>query len=118
MFRLIILSIIQSVMLSVGQMALKLALDRMESFVWTWRYFGTLATNWWLLLSGILCGGATVLWMHILKHYPLSMAYPMASMSYIFALVMSIVFLHESVAWNRWLGVGFIMIGCMFVAGK
>lgn len=44
------------------------------------------------------------------------MAYPMASMSYVFALLFAIIFLHETVAWNRWLGVAFIMIGCVFVA--
>lgn len=116
MWQLIGLSIIQSIMLSFGQLALKVALDNFPKFEWTGKFWFELATNWWLLTSGILCGGATILWMYILKNWPLSMAYPMASMSYIFALVFSIIFLHETVAWNRWFGVGLIMIGCIFVA--
>lgn len=118
MWTLIILSVIQSVMLSVGQMCLKVALDRMPVFAWSWNYFSTLATNWVLLASGILCGGSMVIWMYILKRYPLSQAYPMASMSYIIAMILSVFVLHEAISWNRWLGVGLIMIGCIFVAGK
>ena len=40
----------------------------------------------------------------------------MASMRYVFALIFAIVFLHETVSWNRWLGVALIMVGCVFVA--
>lgn len=54
--------------------------------------------------------------MYILKHFPLNMAYPMASLSYVFAMVFAVIFLHESVAWNRWLGVALIMLGCVIVA--
>lgn len=116
MWQLIGLSIIQSIMLSFGQFALKVALDRMPAFSWRMEFWSDLITNWWLMGSGILCGGATILWMYILKHWPLSMAYPMASMSYVFALIIAIVFLHEAVAWNRWVGIGLIMVGCIFVA--
>ena len=45
------------------------------------------------------------------------MAYPLASISYVIALVFAAVFLHETVAWNRWLGVALIMTGCFFAAG-
>ncbi len=116
MWQLIGLSIIQSVMLSLGQLTLKLALAKMPAFGWTARFWGDLLTNWWFLACGLLFGGASVLWMYILKHFPLSMAYPMASMSYVIALVFAVVFLHESIAWNRWLGVALIIIGCIFVA--
>lgn len=116
MWQLIGLSIIQSVMLSLGQLTLKLALAKMPAFGWTARFWGDLLTNWWFLACGLFFGGASVLWMYILKHFPLSMAYPMASMSYVIALVFAVVFLHESIAWNRWLGVALIMIGCIFVA--
>lgn len=116
MWQLIGLSVVQSIMLSFGQLTLKLALAKMPPFEWSASFWSDLLTNWWFLACGLLFGGASVLWMYILKHFPLNMAYPMASMSYVFALVFAIVFLHESVAWNRWLGVALIMVGCMFVA--
>lgn len=116
MWQLIWLSVIQSIMLSFGQLTLKLALERMPSFTWTWSFWIDLLTNWWFMLCGLLFAGASILWMYILKHYPLNMAYPMASMSYVIALIFAIVFLHETVSWNRWLGVALIMAGCIFVA--
>ncbi len=103
-------------MLSLGQLTLKLALGRMPAFSWSARFWCDMLTNWWFLASGILFGGASVLWMYILKHYPLNMAYPMASISYVIAIVFAVIFLHESVAWNRWRGVALIMAGCIFVA--
>lgn len=116
MWQLIWLSIIQSIMLSFGQLTLKLALERMPSFSWTYGFWVDLLTNWWFMLCGFLFAGSSILWMYILKHYPLNMAYPMASMSYVIALIFAIVFLHETVSWNRWLGVALIMAGCVFVA--
>ena len=116
MWRLILLSVIQSVMLSLGQLTLKWALMKMPSFSWTFSFWRELLTNWWFMACGILFGGASLLWMYILKHFPLNMAYALTSLSYVFALVFSLLFLHETIAWNRWMGVALIMIGCVFVA--
>lgn len=116
MWHLIGLSIIQSIMLSFGQLTLKLALVKMPAFSWTLQFWADLLTNWWFMVCGILFGSASVLWMYILKHFPLNMAYPMASMSYVFALLFAVLFLHETVSWNRWLGVALIMVGCVIVA--
>ena len=116
MWQLLGLSIIQSILLSTGQLTLKLALAKMPVFSWTSAFWLDLLTNWWFLLCGILFGGASILWMYILKHFPLSMACPMASLAYVFALIFAVVFLHETGAWNRWFGVALIMLGCIFVA--
>lgn len=116
MWQLLGLSLLQSIMLSMGQLSLKLALGHMLPFEWSLRFWTHMLTNWWFLLCGIMFGGASLLWMYILKHWPLSMAYPMVSMSYVIAMIMAVLFLHESIAWNRWLGVGLIMLGCVLVA--
>ena len=116
MWQLLGLSAIQSIMLSFGQLTLKLALERMPSFSWKPAFWFDMLTNWWFLICGLLFGGASVLWMYILRHFPLNMAYPMASLSYVFAMIFAILFLHETVPWNRWIGVALIMAGCVFVA--
>lgn len=116
MWQLLGLSLIQSMTLAFGQLTLKLAMNRIPAFEWSARFWYDMLTNWWLLACGICFTGAGILWMYIMKHYPLSMAYPMASLSYVFALVFAIIFLHESIEWNRWLGVALIMVGCIIVA--
>lgn len=115
MGRLLILSVIQSCCLALGQVFLKFAMRKMEAFRWAWSYFGHLFTNWWFLLVGITMGGATVLWLYILKHYPLSVAYPLSATSYVFGMLAALFLLHESIPITRWMGVLVIMFGVMLI---
>lgn len=118
MWLLIGLSVLQSLMLAVGQVALKIALARMPAFSWTSEFWLSLLTNWAFAACGALFAGASILWMYILKHYPLSMAYPLASISYVIAAFMAILVFHETVPMTRWIGVCLIMAGCALVAYK
>ena len=54
--------------------------------------------------------------MYIIKHFPLSMAYPLVSLSYVFGLIAARMVFHEDVGFSKWLGVMLIMIGCIIVA--
>lgn len=117
MVRLILLSILQSLLLCGGQLFLKLAvlhMDRQQP-VWTFVLRSVLA-NWWLLGSGVLMTSAGLLWMYILRHFPLSNAYPLTALSFVFGTLAAMWFLHEPVDWRQWLGLAFILIGCYFVA--
>jgi undecaprenyl phosphate-alpha-L-ara4N flippase subunit ArnE len=114
--RIIVLSIIQSLLLCVGQVFLKFALSAMGTFSWSVRFFVRQLTNWWWLGCGICYAAATVLWMYILKHFPFSMAYPMISLSYVFGMLAAMLVFHESIPLTRWLGVLCIMVGCVLVA--
>jgi len=116
MWKLITLSVIQSLLLSGGQVLLKYALERMGRFELTWSFFGRLLVNWPFLGCGLCYGAGTVLWMYILKKFPFSMAYPMISLSYVFGMVAAIVFFHESIPVVRWIGVFLIISGCVLIA--
>ena len=54
--------------------------------------------------------------MYIVKHYPLSVAYPMVSLTYVFGMLAAMVFFHEPVSLAKWIGIGLIMAGCCLVA--
>ena len=56
------------------------------------------------------------LWMKILSTIDLSVALPLASMSYILIPVAAVFFLHEHVHMLRWLGLVLIVSGITFVA--
>ena len=60
-------------------------------------------------------GGATVLWLHILKNYPLSIAYPLTSLSYVFGMIGAWWIFHEAIPLSRWIGVAIIIIGIYFI---
>ena len=114
--RLLLISIVQSILLCSGQVLLKLALQRMGAFSWTLDFFSRNLTNWWFLACGICYGCATALWLYIIKNFPFSMAYPMVSLSYIFGMFAAILVFHEQVPLIRWAGVLLIMAGCVLIA--
>ncbi len=115
MWRLMILATLQSLMLCGGQVFLKLALTTMPPFGWNKTFWTSALTNWQFATCGILFGGASLLWMYMLKHFPLSTVYPLVSLSYVFGMLAAIVVLHEEVTLLKWTGVAFIIIGCILV---
>ena len=116
MWRIVFLAIVQSTLLAGGQVLLKFALQRMHSFSWTRDFWMTVLLNWQFALCGIFFGASSILWMFILKRYPLSVAYPMISLSYVFGLLAAIFFFHEQVSAMKWIGVALIMMGCCLIA--
>jgi len=116
MLKLILLSTVQSLFLVASQIFLKFAGTRMGTFHFTVESFKQVLLNWQLACSGISIAIATALWMYILKHFEFSVAYPMISISYVFGMIASVYIFNESVPMTRWIGVGFIMIGVIFIA--
>jgi drug/metabolite transporter (DMT)-like permease len=56
------------------------------------------------------------LWMNVLSKTDLSIALPLASISYILIPLTAIFFLHEHVSALRWLGLAFILLGINFIS--
>jgi len=115
MWRVILLAVIQSSLLAGGQVFLKFALQKMLPFGWTRTFWLSLLLNWQFAYSGVLFGLSSILWLYIVKHYPLSVAYPMISLSYVFGLIAAMLFFHESVSMMKWVGVGLIILGCCVI---
>ena len=109
------LTLIQSALLAMGQVMLKFGLLRMEPFGWNLSFWRSALVNWQFALCGICFGAASVLWMYIIKHYPISTAYPLVSLSYVFGMIAAIVFFHEHIDMDQWIGVLLIMAGCYFI---
>lgn len=68
----------------------------------------------WLGLVAVIL--TFVIWSTILSRIDLSVAVPIASFSYIFVPLCSIIFLHEKVSLLRWTGIFFILAGVIFVS--
>lgn len=118
MWRLIVLSLLQSLLLIGSQVFLKFAMREFDHFAWTWHFFRSQLANWQLALSGVCIAGATVLWMHIIKHYPFSQAYPLISISYVWGLLAAIYIFHEEVPAVRFVGVALIIAGVVCIVQK
>jgi len=116
MYRVVLLTLFQCLLLAGGQVCFKLAVEKIHKLQWTWTYFVDLLTNWWLLASGICLIAATFLWGYILKFFPFSIAHPLTSFSFIFGMLAAIFIFGETVPLTRWIGVVLIIAGAFFIA--
>lgn len=118
MLKLISLVTIQCFLLTASQVFLKKALMAFGSFQFTWQFFKGVFTNLSFALSGLSMVTATLIWVFVLKKFEFSTAYPLISISYIFGLFAAQFIFHETVSWNRWVGVAIIMLGVFLVVQK
>lgn len=94
-----------SILMAMGQFLFKKAalVSQGESFLW-----GIL--NIWMLPAIVLYAVATLLWIWILRHTPLSTAYPFVALAFVFVPIGS-VFLFDEILSMRYL------LGCSLIAG-
>ncbi len=115
MLQTVLLTLLQSLLLACGQVCFKLAVDRITRFEWSCRWFADIATNWWLLASGISLLSATLLWGYILRHFSFSIAYPITAFAYVFGMFAACMVFGEHIPVTRWIGVCLIVVGVMFI---
>lgn len=119
MYKLLLLSVIQSILLVCGQTFLKLSLNEVVGkFSFTWQYFKQYLFSLKFFLCGLSFGAATILWFYIIKHFPLNMAYPLISLSFVFGMVAAIFVFHEEVPAIRYIGLVLIIIGTILIVHK
>jgi drug/metabolite transporter (DMT)-like permease len=54
---------------------------------------------------------ATGMWLYVLKHLPLRVAYPYVALAFVFVPLLAFFLLHEKLHWNTFVGAAFIGIG-------
>ena len=67
--------------------------------------------NGWLLSALILYGFATLLWIWVLRHAPLHIAYPFMALAFIIVPLLSYYFLGEPLSIKTFIGGFLIIIG-------
>jgi len=72
--------------------------------------------KWPIVLGLFLYGISTILWILALKKVPLSYAYPMVSLGYVFVFIASYFIFNEAMNWFKIGGLLFIMAGIVLVA--
>ena len=111
MSQLYCLGLLQAALLTIGQVLLKISLQSFGRFEWSWRFFAAVFTNLRFALCGLSFAAASLLWAYIVRRFPFSMAYPIVSLSYVFALIAAVFVFDEQVPPVRWLGCACIVFG-------
>jgi undecaprenyl phosphate-alpha-L-ara4N flippase subunit ArnE len=100
-----------------GQTAFKLGLDKIGDLDGA-AFWRGIATSPWVI--GGLLGYAVeaVCWLYVLGHVPLSVAAPMAALSYTGAVLSGRLFLGERPGMRRWAGAGLITFGAALLGAS
>jgi drug/metabolite transporter (DMT)-like permease len=76
------------------------------------------AANVWVIAGFLGYCVEAVAWMYVVGHAPLSVVGPMASMSYVGAVLAGHLFLGEAAGRRRWIGAGLVTIGAGLVGAS
>ena len=110
-----LLLVLVSLLTCTGQLLQKQAVDS-----WKARADGTLQDmllSPWLWGAIVALGSAMLLWLLVLQHLPVSVAYPMLSLNFVFVTLAARYFFAEPTDLRHWLGIGLIMTGIVLLKG-
>lgn len=117
MWKIIPFSVLQSLLLTIGQLLFKMALDRAAPYEGFSKLWGCLKHDWWIWHgSGITLICATFLWAYILRHFPFSIAYPLSCISFLFGIFAGALFFDEHLTVNKILGITVMLVGALILA--
>lgn len=76
-----------------------------------WNYFKT----WQIWLALALIGLMGVMWAMMLRTYDFSKVYPLIALSYVWSILIAKYYFREKISWNRYLGMGLIILGVVLI---
>jgi multidrug transporter EmrE-like cation transporter len=108
---------LNGLIVTASELFLKLGARATAHLAQTWNWTGVtgLASAWtW---AGIVCIIFSLIgWLYILRHVPLSIAFPLSNTPHILVPLTSSIFLGEMISGRRWCGIVLVLIGLVLVA--
>jgi drug/metabolite transporter (DMT)-like permease len=117
MLKSLMLIILTVIINTAGQFIVKTGVNRL-GFVALTDYHMILKalTSWMILLGFAVYFASAIVWISILSRSELSWAFPILSLSYVLTALLSPLFLHESFAPQRLIGILVICLGVFLVS--
>ena len=110
----VVLLMTNVILMALGQVLFKQGAKAFNALQWS--SLLNVASNPYILSGVAVYGFSTVLWVYILSRMKLSLAYPTQSFSYVLVMLAAVFLFKEPVSVKQWIGVGFIMVGVVFVS--
>ena len=107
------------VLVDVAQLFLKYGMNQVGSLDFSQGIFSTflfIFSNVYVIIGVILFASSSVGWLLALSKVPLSYAYPIVSLGYVFVTFFSWFFFHEAVSVLRIVGLGIIIGGVLLLS--
>jgi undecaprenyl phosphate-alpha-L-ara4N flippase subunit ArnE len=104
------------VLTSTGQVLQKLGADRGLKNARTFTQLFAALFQWEIILAVVCLASAIAIWLAVLYMMDVSKAFPFISLGFVVVLLSARFYLRETIPWNRWLGVVFIVAGISLLA--
>ncbi len=102
-----------------GQALWKLGITKLRVPEEPWLSFvGRYITSWYFIAGAGAYVLATIVWIYILSQYDFSLVYPMNSIGYAFAILLSILIFKETIPPTRYIGILIIIAGIFVLSLK
>lgn len=110
----LLLLVIGTWLSATGMFMLKLTADRLGAGI----AGGVISmlSHWRFWMACALYGASFLFYIVVLRELPISIAYPLTSMNYIWAALLARRYLDEQVDAWRWTGIGLIIIGITLIS--
>lgn len=99
---------------ALGSLLIKKASSRFK-FGFDIRFLYSIIKNYQLLLGLSLYAVSGIIFIYALRIDEFSVVYPMASLTYIFVSLLSAFYLNEKITYNKWMGIGLIILGIVII---
>ncbi len=96
---------------ALGQVFFKLGVTPGTTMTLSPAFVVELVKSPWIWAGGLCYGASFVLWLFILKFFPLGMARPLTSVGYLVTYLMAVIFIGESFSFLRLAGIILIVAG-------
>jgi drug/metabolite transporter (DMT)-like permease len=108
---------LNAIIVTISELFLKLGARATAHYqsAFSWTGITGLASPWtWLGILLVIL--SLITWLQILRHVPLSIAFPLSNVVHVLVPLTSWIFLHELISPRRWLGIALVLAGLAIVA--
>ena len=108
---------VNALIVTASEIFLKLGARDTAPLTRSWDWSGTTGLlSPWTWLGIIFMILSLVSWLYVLRHVPLSVAFPLSNVVHVLVPVASWIFLGELIGTTRWWGISLVLLGLIVVA--
>jgi multidrug transporter EmrE-like cation transporter len=109
------LAIVACAISALGQILLKLAMNKHGAIQFTLSGLINLLSEPVLIIALMMHVVALIIWLQVLSKIPLSTAYPILAITYVIVPVLSVLFLKESIQQSQLIGMFLVLVGVIMI---
>ena len=108
--------VLEAIFVTVSEVLLKVGAWETERVGgWEWTGLMSLASIWiWVAIVFVIL--SFLCWIYVLRHIPLSIAFPLSNVVHVFVPLSCWIFLGEYISATRWCGIAIVVLGLAVVA--